>query len=128
MSSLRISDAISSIFGIMSQYFIDRGSGIFKDLVSLYSLAREGVFATGGYFLPYSFAMGRLITVVGLWPYGQHFYTAKKSYQYQAVHCCKQKKQPGFHFYLNFSTSFCFYSQLIFTNLKWMNSFLLFHL
>ena len=44
---------------------------IFKDLVR-YPLAREGVYAqVGG--SAYPIAIGRLINIVGLWPYGQHF-------------------------------------------------------
>ena len=48
----------------------DKRNAFFKTLVR-HPLAREGVFAQGGrVFL--TIAMGRLINIVGLWPYGQH--------------------------------------------------------
>ena len=51
----------------------------FKDLVR-YPHIREGVSAPGGWVW-LAHAMARLIIIVGLWPYGQHFCITKRCYE-----------------------------------------------
>ena len=62
-----------------------------------YSQVKEGVSAPGGYvWLPH--AMGRVINIVGLWPYGQHFCIGTILLSTDCK-CEEEKKQLEYHFY-----------------------------
>ena len=93
------------------------GSELFKDLVG-YPLARGGCLCPGGWVCITN-AIGRFINIVGLWPYGQLFCIAKR---YYTCYIWRVRRKAWKIQNSDFSTYFCFYSQLFFNYLKWMKT------